>query len=89
MYIIRYIYNLRNKNDKRKGLLTIQELFTTELYPIKKLQIEYFSGEFKNFESEQQFSNSSKMYNLNQFLNHEEALRLGGRLQKSTLSFPK
>lgn len=86
-WIFRYIRNLQNKNDRRSGPLTAEELFTAELHLIKEVQSEHFSDEIKTIKSGLLIPKSSKLYELNPFLSEEGLLRLGGRLQKSSLSY--
>ena len=86
-WIFWYIHNLRNKHDKRRGPLTNEELFIAESHLIKEVQFERFPEEIKSLKFGQMILKDSKIYDLNPFLSNEGVLRLGGRLQKSSLSF--
>ncbi|XP_054713877.1 uncharacterized protein LOC129223335 [Uloborus diversus] len=86
-WIQRFIYNVRCKADKKKGPLRAEELFAAELSLIKEIQHEHFSDEITCLKQEHQISRNSKIRELNPFLSEEGILLVGGRLQKSTLSF--
>ena len=83
-WILRYIHNLRHKYDKRRGPLTAEVLFIAELHLIKEVQFERFPEEIKSLKSRKMILKNSKIYDLNPFLSNEA---VGGRLQKSSLSF--
>ncbi|XP_054709054.1 uncharacterized protein LOC129218752 [Uloborus diversus] len=86
-WIQRFIYNVRCKADKKKGPLRAEELFAAELSLIKEIQHEHFSDEITCLKQEHQISRNSKIRELNPFLSEDGILLVGGRLQKSTLSF--
>ncbi|XP_054706713.1 uncharacterized protein LOC129216520 [Uloborus diversus] len=81
------IYNVRYKADKKKGPLRAEELFAAELSLIKEIQHEHFSDEITCLKQEHQINRNSKIRELNPFLSEDGILLVGGRLQKSTLSF--
>jgi hypothetical protein len=85
-YVLRFIKNCRKNPGPRRG----KELLCSELqdslhFWIQQAQAEVFADELKDLKSKGKVSVSSKILQLNPFIDHKGLLRVGGRLQKSNL----
>lgn len=74
------------KQDYAKTSLTVEELLRTEKRLIKIVQKEMFEAEILSLQKQQHINTKSVLYNLSPYLDSENILRVGGRIQKSTLS---
>lgn len=86
-WIIRFIHNAKRSSQNRRGPLTAEEIFAAELHLVKEVQGEYFSEAIRNLKVGRPVSKKSKLYELNPVLNEHNILLVGGRLQKSSLTF--
>ncbi|XP_017884602.1 uncharacterized protein LOC108627719 [Ceratina calcarata] len=83
--IVAYCLRFR-LNGRGTGHLTIEELRQARHKIIKLVQLAAFAPDIKNLEAGNLHS-KSKLRPLHPFLDHEGILRVGGRLQNSTLPF--
>ncbi|XP_031343077.1 uncharacterized protein LOC116170714 [Photinus pyralis] len=86
-YVKRYSHNLRNKKNKRTGSLKAQELKEAERYWIKVTQGQHFSSEIADLRRGKKIEPSSRVLTLSPFLDEDDIMRLGGRLQESSLPY--
>ncbi|XP_031355027.1 uncharacterized protein LOC116179379 [Photinus pyralis] len=86
-YVKRYYHNLRNKKNKRTGSLKAQELKEAERYWIKVTQGQHFSSEIADLRRGKKIEPSSRVLTLSPFLDEDDIMRLGGRLQESSLPY--
>ena len=84
-YCLRFIHNARYKDSKRHGRLTSEEYYQASLHLIQKAQEEVFLKEIKTLTQRGRVDKKSKIASLSPFLDNN-VLRVGGRLQKSTLT---
>lgn len=72
-YILRFIFNTRNKNNRLTGHLSLEEIENALLVEISALM----AGK----------DISTNIKSLNPFLDHQNILRVGGRLQNAAIPF--
>lgn len=86
-YCRRFVQNCRKPQARRvTTALTAQELGGALTCCIKSVQQMSFAQEIQDLAT-QQVSNKSSLKTLHPFLDHEGILRVGGRLQQSTLPY--
>lgn len=85
-YCKRFINGCR-KNITQYKYLTVQEMDTVLIHVVRCAQNMDFKNEIKTMQKSQQIEKSSKICNLNPFLDKNGILRVGGRLQNSSLSY--
>lgn len=85
-YILRFINNIRTKK-RTTGFFTIQELHSALIVLIKHFQYLHFSDEISLIKKDKLTSKSLRK--LNPFLDDNNILRVGGRLNYSKLSYDK
>ncbi|XP_035205270.1 uncharacterized protein LOC118180260 [Stegodyphus dumicola] len=85
-WILRFIYNLKFKT-KRCGELSTEELNEAEIIWTKTVQSEAFAEELSSLRQGKTISKTSSILELNPFLNNDGIMHVGGRLQKSRLSY--
>ncbi|XP_018361211.1 PREDICTED: uncharacterized protein LOC108759962 [Trachymyrmex cornetzi] len=79
---LRFIHNCR---DKQCGLLTVEELQEATRRLIKKDQELTFDRDIKDLKDKRIISSRSNLKPLNPFIDKENIIRVGGRLQRSYL----
>ncbi|XP_054709284.1 uncharacterized protein LOC129218990 [Uloborus diversus] len=84
-YIRRFIYNCRH-DDKRVGSLNADELNEAENYCILNTQEHAFLSEKNTLIKGEELESNSKIKCFNPFLDENKIIRLGGRLQFSSLT---
>lgn len=84
-YILRFIFNTRNKNNRLTGHLSLEEIENALLVIIKYDQKFTFSAEISALTAGKDISTNIK--SLNPFLDHQNILRVGGRLQNAAIPF--
>jgi len=84
-YIRRYFNNISSKLKKKTGFLTSQELQDALYYWIMQVQAKEFASDIKALLTSKELSTSSKIKQLNPFLDEKGMLRVGGRLQHSNV----
>lgn len=82
--IVSYCLRVRHPN-KHTGVLQAEEINKAEIRVLKILQADQFSDEIKGLNGAS--TNKSKFANLNPFIDEYGLIRVGGRLQKSDLTF--
>ena len=86
-YCKRFINNCKSKISERKtGSLEIAELDAAWITIIARVQNESFASELRDLKQNKQIQTSSKLKNLDPFIDQNGLLRVGGRLQHSNLS---
>lgn len=88
-YVLRFIFNTRNKLDRRIGNLTTTELNRSKLVLARLSQIESFPTEYQCLSSQKPIK-SRTLSGLHLFLDEHNVIRVGGRLKNSdNFSFDK
>lgn len=85
--IKRFTYNIRCSTFRRYGALTPAELKASLNFIIRIIQSSVFSFDYKTLQSKRKLHHHSNLLSLNPFLDDEQLLRVGGRLQNSNMSF--
>nr|CAH7724597.1 unnamed protein product [Callosobruchus chinensis] len=88
-YMLRFAKNAANNENQSKGLLTLDEIENGFLCLIRCAQRECFSQEISDLLSKNKISKKSKLLMLNPFLDENNVLRVGGRLENSMYSYDK
>ena len=86
-YCLRFIYNCRHKNSPYQGALSPNELNEATLLCVRHAQNDSFRKEITDLQRKGRLSNKSSLLTLNPFLDGNQCLRVGGRLQNSELNF--
>lgn len=84
-HILRFVYNCRH-STRKKGFLSTQELSEARLKIFKIVQQSAFSEDLSSLKSKSNLSCSSRLKRLNPFLDENNVIRVGGRLNRSSLS---
>ncbi|XP_072398237.1 uncharacterized protein [Diabrotica undecimpunctata] len=85
-YCNRYIYNLKNKENKRNGVLSASELIEAEQRIVKIIQLTFFQSEFKDLKHQKTIKNKA-ILKLNPFIDASDLIRVGGRLRNANVSY--
>jgi hypothetical protein len=85
-YILRFQFNTRNKLTRQTGPLTVKELDSSMSTLVKIVQLE-FANDIKHLQQNNVVNSKSKLLNLNPFLDEQQLLRVGGRLQRANLPY--
>ena len=88
-YFNRFIFNIRNRNIKRLGQLTVTELDEAEITLIKIAQLQSFSDDYKSLQRNGYAKKSSNILILKPFLHTDGLIRVGGRLSEAAIPFDK
>ncbi|XP_059049738.1 uncharacterized protein LOC131844790 [Achroia grisella] len=83
-YILRFINNTQIKNNKRTGVLSVDELSESQQRLIHFVQLESYFDIYTTLIKNNQLNNSHNLSNLNLFLDKNNLIRVGGRLSNST-----
>lgn len=86
-YIFRFIFNSRKPVKKKVGSLDSNEVNKAELSIIRFVQQIEFSEELKMLSKYQPVSGKSRLKCLNPFLDEQNIIRVGGRLENSELTY--
>ncbi|XP_051803945.1 uncharacterized protein LOC127533924 [Acanthochromis polyacanthus] len=73
--------------DKSKTLTTVTERQNAEMVIIKDLQRQTYQNEIETLSKGKELSRNNKMYYLDVFLDKDNVLKVGGRLQNSSLPY--
>ncbi|GBM99551.1 hypothetical protein AVEN_244284-1, partial [Araneus ventricosus] len=84
-YICRFIHNSKNPTERKKGKLNASEIKEDSNFMVKKAQLYALSKEIKGLSKGLDIK-QSKIKNLAPFLDEDNILRVGGRLQKTRLT---
>ncbi|GFW36442.1 uncharacterized protein TNCV_1344031 [Trichonephila clavipes] len=82
-----FLHNSRNPSVKRSGQLDYSEVNEAELCLIKNLQASAFQEEIEFLAKSSCNSKKGELFSLNPFLDGNQILRVGGRLQNSDLTY--
>lgn len=88
-YVLRFVYNCKNKSKKVIGDLGVDELSKSRLHLAKISQKETYFEELNVLKAKKQLSSNCGLLSLSPFLDEFGLLRVGGRLENSTFSFDK
>lgn len=88
-YILRFINNIKNKNNKLYGPLNTEEINNALMILVKFCQFETFNDEINLIANNQKLHYKSKLLPLSPFLDSHGILRVGGRIQNSNFSYDK
>ncbi|XP_055922824.1 uncharacterized protein LOC129953606, partial [Eupeodes corollae] len=87
-YVRRFLRNyVRDKKYRTVGPLSTKELLHAKIVIIKKAQYSLFSFEIGLLKRNKPLSKRNKLVSLSPFLDAFGVLRVGGRIQQSTLSY--
>ncbi|XP_050551821.1 uncharacterized protein LOC118281518 [Spodoptera frugiperda] len=86
-YALRYFYNLRNPKARRFDSLDLQELQNSFHLLCRKAQQESFPIEYDLLHKNKVISSKSPILSLTPFMDTDGLIRVGGRLDASTLPF--
>jgi hypothetical protein len=82
-YCLRFIHNCHYKTTRHQGTLSSTELNEATLLCVKRTQTDSFIKEKADLLEKGSLSNKSSLLLLNPFLDGNELLRVGGRLENS------
>jgi Family of unknown function (DUF5641)/Integrase zinc binding domain/Integrase core domain len=85
-YILRFIHNLRDKENKFIGPLSVNELNASLTFIIKQIQNHSFSKEITELSNNKNLSNK-QLISLTPILDQSGLLRVGGRLKNAEINF--
>lgn len=85
-HILRFFNNATKRNPIANKCLTTSEIASSQKSLIKFVQFDSFSEEIKSMRTKGKIKISSRLISLAPFLDCENLLRVGGRLQNSTLT---
>ena len=85
-FCFRFLHNCKSK-QKTSGALTVDELQTAEFAIIKAVQNERFCNEIETLRSKKEIKASSSLRQLSPFLDENQILRVGGRLNNADLPY--
>lgn len=83
-YVIRFIHNTRNKNNKRTGILDIDELDESLFMLAKMSQMESFPSEYDSLLKNNYTKLKHALGKLNLFIDKNKLIRVGGRIDNSS-----
>lgn len=86
-WCLRFAYNSKSETNKLSGPLNSNELHTSLNALLKLSQFESFGEELNKLKRGSPVSHNSKILSLAPFLDQDDLLRVGGRLQNSVLSY--
>lgn len=84
-YCLRFIVNSKKQSKRLTGALSTKELHAALYTCIRMAQAEEFKKEINALSASSALPATSKLRNLHPFLDKENTLRVGGRLQQSQL----
>lgn len=85
-YCLRFAYNSKIKNNKRKGCLMTHELDDALIIILKYLQRKYFHTEMAQIRDNKPLNNRA-ILSLNPFIDGLGILRVGGRLSNANVNY--
>lgn len=86
-YINRFIYNLKNKNSKRHGHFTSEELDSSLMCLVHNAQLETFPNEYNLLVNNKPLPRKNRLLPLSPFLDDNNIIRVGGRLDNSLYEY--
>ena len=85
-YVLRFLHNIRNPANKRRGLITIVELEAASRVLIRSTQLVAFPKEIQALKNGDDLDRKSRLIPLKPFLDKFGILRVGGRLTHANLT---
>ncbi|XP_041971999.1 uncharacterized protein LOC121727982 [Aricia agestis] len=82
-YMLRFLHNVRNKNNKRTDILSTNEIIESQNLLAKISQLESFPVEYNLYIKENKVKDNHYLSKLNIFMDRDKILRVGGRLTNS------
>ncbi|XP_061709504.1 uncharacterized protein LOC133519514 [Cydia pomonella] len=79
-YVLRFIHNARNKNNKRTGRISVEELRESTNLLVRLSQLESFPDEYKLLTNKQTIKTKHNLSKLNLFIDENRVMRVGGRI---------
>lgn len=86
-YIYRFMYNMKNKHNKRNGHLTAEELKHSLICLLHHAQLEMFPNEYKLLASGKSLPGKNRLLSLTPFLDDDNIIRVGGRLNNALFDY--
>lgn len=86
-WVLRFVYNVRNRSQRRDGDLTTKELAAARVELYRSAQMTSFSAEFQLLRKGKPIPASSPIHRLTPFIGDDGLLRVRGRLHLSDLCF--
>lgn len=88
-FMLRFIHNCKNSNNKMQGSLTVIELQKADIKLIYLAQSRSFESEINSLKKGKTINIKSKILSLNPYLDADGVMRVGGRLDNSTYDYNK
>ncbi|XP_049886991.1 uncharacterized protein LOC126381569 [Pectinophora gossypiella] len=88
-YVKRFIYNLKNPNNKRLGNLSLNELKESFHSLCILAQKQSLPNEYNVLLNNKPLNSKSKICSLSPFLDNDRLIRVGGRIEASNYSYEK
>ncbi|XP_047986591.1 uncharacterized protein LOC125226606 isoform X1 [Leguminivora glycinivorella] len=82
-YLLRFIHNCKNRNNKLTGHLSVQEVQNALILITQKAQQEMFTDEYAVLKTGKALPNKNRLISLTPFLDTNSIMRVGGRLDNS------
>lgn len=86
-YVHRFIHNCKYKLNKYTGHLSCDELNKSYNFILHTAQLEMFPDEYRTLKLGNSLSNKNRLISLTPFLDSNDILRVGGRLDNSAYSY--
>ncbi|GFY17249.1 RNA-directed DNA polymerase from mobile element jockey [Trichonephila clavipes] len=86
-WVLRFVHNIRNRFNKRSDDLSTEEINGAEKFWIQLVQRDAFAEEVNCLRACKLLLKTSVILEFNPFLDSDELIRVGGRLQKSKFSY--
>ena len=87
-YSFRFVYNCRcRRTDRQSGRLLVEELERAQKFWIGNAQVKSFPQEIATLKRNQQVSPKSRLASLSPFLDGDEIVRVGGRIERADIPF--
>ncbi|GFS54408.1 integrase catalytic domain-containing protein [Trichonephila clavipes] len=86
-WVLRFVHNIRNRFNKRSDDLSTEEIDGAEKFWIQLVQRDAFAEEVNCLRARKLLLKTSVTLEFNPFLDSDDLIRVGGRLQKSKFSY--
>lgn len=86
-YVNRFARAIGRKDDRRFGMLTTKDIQQGTKLLIRMIQRVHLASDYKALVTSKEITASSDLYSLMPFLDEDGLMRVGGRLENSSLSF--
>ncbi|XP_013194101.2 uncharacterized protein LOC106137743 [Amyelois transitella] len=84
-YVNRFIYNSRNTNNPRSGVLCVDELRESDITLARLSQLESFPVEYMSLTKNNCLGHKHNLAKLSLFIDHNKLIRVGGRISNSQI----